>query len=180
MQIKVIKVELDTTIEKANNAGTYKGHKLVFEDGGNVKTKGFHEKVLGFRTDLKEAIEGMQEGQWYEVQMEKNDKGYWDWVSINPSDGSTQKQNQGSQRTSPKQGDTTGVAVGHAVSNAVALCAAMGEADKEKIKEYAYMIYDISLEMQDEIRNGTRDKGKGFATSDGQGGDDFDSSLPEF
>lgn len=158
MKIKIISVELDTQIEKAAG-GTYKGHKVMFADQDNVKSKGFHEKVLQYRTDLKEAIESMEAGQWYEVQMEKNDKGYWDWVSVTPASESTQSNTGGSQKTSQKQGDTTGVAVGHAVSNSVALCAAMGEADREKIKEYAYMIYDISLEMQSEIRDGTRDKG---------------------
>lgn len=166
MRIKVISVELNTQIEKAAG-GTYKGHKVVYEDQGNVKSKGFHEKVLGYRTDLKEAIESMEAGQWYEVQMEKNDKGYWDWVSVTPaSEGSaqsTQKPPQGSQKGGY---DTTGVAVGHALTNAVNLCAAMGEADKDKIKEYAYMIYDLSLEMQSEIRNGTRiEKGGNSSTT---------------
>ena len=154
MKIKVVKTELNTQIEK-RGGGTYPGHKVVYEDGGEVRSKGFHEKALSYKPEIKEAIESMEADKWYDVQMEKNDNGYWDWVSVSESSGDAPAK---SKAPAKSQGyDTTGVAIGHALTNAVHIGVGTGDLDKASLKKNAYMVYDLSIEMQDEIRNGTRE-----------------------
>lgn len=152
MIIKVLKVELNTQIEK-RDGGYYPGHKVVYEDGGEVRSKGYHEKALQYKPEIKSAIEAMEEGKTYNVKMEKNDNGYWDWVSVEES---TQSSKSSGNVNNSRQNDTTGMAVGHALTNAVHIGVGTGDLDKESLKKNAYMIYDLSIEMQTEIRDGTR------------------------
>lgn len=144
MNIKIIKVELNTQVQK-KDGGTYPGHKVTYEDEGEVKSKGFHEKVLQYRGDLRKAIEHMEEGEWYNINLEKNDRGYWEWVSVSKGSETSAQNNKGRQN-----GNNTGIAVGHALHCASRLLAG-NDFDAETLKKTAYMVYNVSKEMQSEI-----------------------------
>lgn len=152
MNIRIVKVDLNTSIKK-KDGGQYNGHNVVYEDEGEVKSKGFHEKVLEYRPELKETIESLEEGKWYNVEMEKNDKGYWDWKNVTETSAQSNKSQQSG--TSNKDG-ITGTAVGHSLHCASRLLSGMGDVDKETLKKVAYIVYDTSIKMQAEIREGTR------------------------
>lgn len=148
MNIKIIQVELNTQIKK-KDGGTYPGARVTYEDQGQVKSKGFHEKALEYRPELKEQIEALEDGKWYNVQMEKNDQGYWEWISI--SEGSETQNNKSNKPSNNNyQGNNTGVAVGHALHCASRLLAG-NDFDAETLKKTAYMVYNVSKEMQTEI-----------------------------
>lgn len=153
MEIKIIKTELNTEIKKAQG-GTYRGHNVVYEDGGQVRNKGFHESILENNQDLKSKIESLEDGGWYSVQLEKvekNGRTFWNWVDITPSsETQNNRPNKSSGNSNNYQGNNTGVAVGHALHCASRLLAG-NDFDAETLKKAAYMVYNVSKEMQTEI-----------------------------
>ncbi len=101
-QIEVLKINRS----KAGKAGT-KGYNVVevaYKDPEG-KTKGM--KVLDFvQREVFSSLEGVNDGDYLDVEFEQNDKGYWQFKSVQKGEkpvGTTE-----GQKTSSSSGSSTG------------------------------------------------------------------------
>lgn len=76
MQIEVLSVSVE-------DKGKYKMMEVAYKGGdGKVTSK----KVMSFgaAADVFSKLSSAKQGDSFEIKSEKNEKGYWDWISIGP------------------------------------------------------------------------------------------------
>ena len=73
MQIQIVAVQVE-------DKGKYKMAEVTYKADGKVNLK----KIMSFgaAADVFKVVSQAQAGQVFDVSSQKNDKGYWDWVSI--------------------------------------------------------------------------------------------------
>lgn len=80
----VVDTEFNVQVAK-NGGGTYLGSSLLFKDSnGQVKTKSWAQKIFdnpSFSTNAN-IIKSLAKGDEFTVEMEKNDAGFWNWLTI--------------------------------------------------------------------------------------------------
>ena len=73
--IKVVSVEIE-------NKGKYKVAEVFYKDIGQNKSSS--KKLMSFvHKQVYETVSACQGGETFEVTLEKDDKGYWQWTAIN-------------------------------------------------------------------------------------------------
>ena len=95
MQItgKVVQVAIDVDVKKAekNGGGSYKGWKLVYEDGeGEVKTIAKHMNSLKFAAPLANGLKQLNAGDMFTMEMEKEGD-FWNPKSVFKGEASPTK-----------------------------------------------------------------------------------------
>jgi hypothetical protein len=85
MQITVEIVNVSQPIFTKTARGGYHTIEVALKQDGKIGGK----KFLDFNDQvIFTQVKGLQVGKVYDVEIEKNDKGFWDWKVISPSDGS--------------------------------------------------------------------------------------------
>lgn len=79
MQIEVLSVSVE-------DKGKYKMMEVAYKSDGKVTSK----KVMSFgnAADVFKRLTNAKPGDTFDIKSEKNDKGYWDWISISDGTGS--------------------------------------------------------------------------------------------
>lgn len=90
MRIKVLEVG-NVTKEK-----TYFVYPLKFESDGKTQER----KMFSFNSDSYKALKDAKPDQVYEVKLEKDKNGYWQWASVAEVTGSAAAASTGTSRAS--------------------------------------------------------------------------------
>ena len=81
IEITVIDIEFDTVAQKSGK-GTYQKATVTYRDlkqGGKVNSK----QLFDFSAkDIWNTLKIAEKGDTFLVTMEKNDRGYWDWLAM--------------------------------------------------------------------------------------------------
>lgn len=86
MQITIVKVGLVETIPTDKGRSYNKVEVLYRNERGEVQTK----NLISFKNPgVFKEIQSAKEGDVFDVKSTKNDKGYFDWVSVSKSNGNT-------------------------------------------------------------------------------------------
>lgn len=98
----VVDTEFNVQVAK-NGGGTYLGSSLLFKDSnGQVKTKSWAQKIFdnpSFSTNAN-IIKSLNKGDEFTVEMEKNDAGFWNWLTITKGGASVPSSSGTSSNTS--------------------------------------------------------------------------------
>lgn len=80
---KILSIEIDVNVMKADNSGTYKGWRLSYQTPeGKVEQIAKPMAGLKYQPALKAQIDVLGAGDEITIEMEKSDKGYWEILSI--------------------------------------------------------------------------------------------------
>jgi hypothetical protein len=90
MRIKVLEVG-NVTKEK-----TYFVYPLKFESNGKTQER----KMFSFNTESYKALKDAKPDQVYEVKLEKDQNGYWQWSNVEEATGQAAAQSTGTNRAS--------------------------------------------------------------------------------
>ena len=97
MLVKIINVDVEQ--QTAKNGRAYEIAEVLYEADGKKQTK----KIMSFSNPgVFKTLKDSKKGDTYEVSLQKDDKGYWQWTGMNaggtvsadkPSSGSPTSQN---------------------------------------------------------------------------------------
>lgn len=128
----VIQIKMDTDIPYAQQDGTYKGSKLVYEAiNGETRTKAFTTKTLEINSHVREQLEALNTGDKFAMATSKNTKGFVEVHSLTKVDSFSDipagPQPASGKTSFTRKGfvdNTIGMIKGNTVTNAVTLATA--------------------------------------------------------
>lgn len=98
--IKIINVDFES--KSASNGRTYEVAEVIYDSGGQKKDK----KIMSFVNPLIfKQLKNAKKGDLFTLTQQKNDKGYWDWISL--TEGSADKAESISEASQGRQVNAT-------------------------------------------------------------------------
>lgn len=133
MQITIISVDVTTT---PTQKGSYQTAEVTYKNN-SFQDKVENKKVMSFNhKDVFTTLSKAQKGDVFTIERAKNDKGFWDWTSVESGNASQTAVVGSSKAASPSPKSTY-------------------ETPEERAKKQVYIVRQSSLSTAVEYLNGT-------------------------